>query len=123
MLEKLPKEGRSIQAHCRFDESVTPPPLASHSQQLAHRPQHLAQRPQDLPGVAPPAGHRRIYKLSPHLGCSLTCLSNLGTGRWAGVHDKPPHLGKQEVPRGLSTQVFGVCPATLVQLVVEGSEA
>ncbi|CAK7302311.1 Creatine kinase B-type [Vulpes lagopus] len=33
---------------------------------------------------------------NPHLGYILTCPSNLGTGLWAGVHIKLPHLGKHE---------------------------
>ncbi|CAK7317912.1 Creatine kinase B-type [Vulpes lagopus] len=36
------------------------------------------------------------FMWNPHLGCVLTCPSNLGTGLRAGVHIKPPHLGKHE---------------------------
>uniref|UniRef100_A0A8D2DBW3 Creatine kinase B-type n=1 Tax=Sciurus vulgaris TaxID=55149 RepID=A0A8D2DBW3_SCIVU len=36
------------------------------------------------------------FMWNPHLGYILTCPSNLGTGPWAGVHIKLPHLGKHE---------------------------
>lgn len=36
------------------------------------------------------------FMWNPHLGHVLTCPSNLGTGLRAGVHIKPPHLGKHE---------------------------
>ncbi|XP_012893174.1 PREDICTED: creatine kinase B-type-like, partial [Dipodomys ordii] len=36
------------------------------------------------------------FMWNPHLGYILTCPYNLGTGLHAGVHDKLPHLGKNE---------------------------
>uniref|UniRef100_A0A8C0MW83 Creatine kinase B-type n=1 Tax=Canis lupus familiaris TaxID=9615 RepID=A0A8C0MW83_CANLF len=36
------------------------------------------------------------FMWTPHLGHVLTCPSYLGTGLQAGVHIKPPHLGKHK---------------------------